>query len=265
MNNQRLSLMAKIKNLFIVLICITYVSCGSSDREFPLNKRYWDTEDYHDVILELRFGYKDDEKKPTLDNPNETRIVQKLTDEQNFKVVLEDEELGIKHRNKIGSKFFDHWRDMMDIYKGRNRKDEYLYGEEMLAVWQFGLSLQLDYFKLGNDEIIEDADDPNSYSVKQNVNSNIQTLISNYTIYLDNVNDEKAFTEEGQAKLAKGIDIYFSELLKQNPTADYSKMKKKAELMLKKSESQEIKTSLEKLIALIDSKKKEAKEKETQN
>ncbi|WP_299778887.1 hypothetical protein [uncultured Formosa sp.] len=51
------------------------------------------------------------------------------------------------------------------------------------------------------------------------------------------------------------IDKYFTQLIKLYPDADYSGMKKKAELMLKKSESDKIKDSLTKLIELIDSKK----------
>jgi hypothetical protein len=127
----------------------------------------------------------------------------------------------------------------------------------MLAVWQYGLSLQLEYFKLGNDEIIESADDPNSSRIKNTINSNIKTLISNYIIYLDEINNEKAFSEKGKSKLASGINKYFSKLIELHPKANYSGMKNKAELMLKKSKSNEIKSSLNKLTELIELKNKE--------
>lgn len=249
--------MTKIKYFLIALVFLTLTNCKTEEHEFPLDKRYWDINDYDEAILELRFGYEEDEKKPTFDNPEQRIIVQKLTDEQNFKIVLNDKELGLKHRNDVASEFFNHWRDMNQIYQATDRKDKYLYDLEMLAVWQYGLSLQLDYFKLGNDQIKESADDPNSSRVKNNINSNIGTLIDNYIIYLDEINNEKAFTENGKTKFAEGINKYFFELIALYPNANYSGMKKKAELMFKKSESNKIKLSLTKLIELIDSKEKE--------
>lgn len=249
--------MRKIKYFLLASVCLILTNCETEKHEFPLDKRYWDTNDYDKVILELRYGYENDEKKPTFDNPEQRIVVEKLTDEQNFKVVLNDIELGLKHRNKVATEFFNHWKDMHQIYQATDRKDKYLYDLEMLAVWQYGLSLQLEYFKLGNDEIIESADDPNSSKVKNTINSNIQTLISNYIIYLDEINNEKAFSEKGKSKFASGINKYFSKLIELHPKANYSGMKNKAELMLKKSKSNEIKSSLNKLIELIELKKKE--------
>ncbi|EDP70754.1 hypothetical protein FBALC1_08343 [Flavobacteriales bacterium ALC-1] len=248
--------MTKIKYILIALVFTTLTNCRTEKNEYPLDKRYWDTTDYKDVILNLRFGYEDDEKKPTFDNPEQRIIVEKLTDEQNFKIVLKDNELGIKHRNAVATEFFERWKDMHQIYQATDRKDMYVYDIEMLAVWQYGLSLQLDYFKLGNEEILESADDPNSARVKNVINSNIRTLIDNYVIYLDEINEEKAFSDKGKTKLADGIDKYFTQLIELYPDANYSGMKKKAELMFKKSESVKIKSSLTKLIELIDSKKK---------
>ena len=248
--------MTKIKFILVALVFLTLTNYKTEKNEYPLNKRYWDTTDYKDVILNLRFGYEDDEKKPTFDNPEQRIIVEKLTDEQNFKIVLKDNELGLKHRNDVATEFFERWQDMHQIYQATDRKDKYVYDIEMLAVWQYGLSLQLDYFKLGNDQIKESADDPNSSRVKNNIDSNVGTLIGNYTIYIDEINEEKAFSEKGKTKLADGIDKYFTQLIELYPDANYSGMKKKAELMLKKSESDKIKSSLTKLIELIDSKKK---------
>ena len=54
----------------------------------------------------------------------------------------------------------------------------------------------------------------------------------------------KAFSEKGKSKLASGINKYFSKLVELHPKANYSGMKNKAELMLKKSESNEIKSSI---------------------
>lgn len=247
--------MKKNRLILFAFISITLISCNTEKHEYPLDKRYWDLNDYDKAILELNYGYEVDEKLPTFDDPQTRVIVEKLTDQQNFNIVLDDNELGLKHRNEVAEKFFIEWKNMNNIYDALDRKDQYLYDKEMLAVWHFGLGLQLKYFKLGNDETKESADDPNSLRVKDIINSNVSTLIKNYLIYLDEINNEKAFTEEGKAKLAKGIDTYFSELIELYPNANYSGMKNKAELILKKSESDKIKSSLNKLIQLIDSKK----------
>ena len=248
--------MEKIKYVLLAIICLTLTNCKTEEHKFPLDKRYWDTNDYYDVIFELKYGYENDEKKPTFDNLKQRIIVEKLTDHQNYKVVLDDQELGLKHRNDVATEFFKQYKDMSRIYTARDRKDNYIYDKEMLAVEHFGLGLQLKYFKLGNDQIKENADDPNSSRVKNNINSNIETLIKNYIIYLAEINNEKAFTTKGKSKLAEGIDKYFSQLIEFYPDANYIGMKKKAKLMLKKSESDKINSSLTKLIELIDSKKK---------
>lgn len=247
--------MTGLKLALLALVCITFSNCKTEKHEFPLDKRYWDLVDYDNVVRELNYGYQTDENLPSFKDPNTRIIVEKLTDHQNFNIVLEDHELGLKHRNNVAEKFFREWQDMGKIYLAIDRKDKYLYDLEMLAVWHFGLDLQLKYFKLGNDEIQESADDPNSSKVKNTINSNVNTLIKNYLIYLDLINDEKSFSEKGKEQLAQGIDRYFLRLIELYPNANYGGMKNKAELMLKKSESTEIKTSLKKLIKLIDYKK----------
>lgn len=252
--------MTKIRIILFALISVTLTSCTTEKHEFPIDKRYWDLNDYDKVVLELNYGYEADEKLPTFDDPQTRIIVEKLTDQQNFNIVLDDNELGIKHRNEVAEKFFSEWKDMNNIYDALDRKDQYLYDKEMLAVWHFGLGLQLKYFKLGNDQIKENADDPNSSRVENNIYSNVSTLIKNYLIYLDEINNENAFTEDGKAKLAEGINIYFPALIELYPNANYNGMKNKAELMLKKAESDKIKSSLDKLIKLIDSKKEKEKE-----
>lgn len=252
--------MIKIRIILFAIISITLTNCNTEKHKFPLDKRYWDLNDYDDAVLELNYGYEADEKLPTFDDPQTRIIVEKLTDQQNFNIVLDDNELGLKHRNNVAEKFFNEWKNMNNIYDALDRKDQYLYDKEMLAVWHFGLELQLKYFKLGNDQIKENADDPNSSRVKNNINSNIKTLINNYLIYLDEINNEKAFTESGKDKLADGIDKYFPALIELYPNANYSGMKNKAELMLKKAESDKIKASLNNLIKLIDSKNKKETE-----
>lgn len=244
--------MMKIKLLLYMLPLAIFINCIGDKHQYPLNKRYWDINDYDDVVRELNYNYDDDEKLPSFDNPETSIIVRKLTDEENFKIVLDDEQLGLRHRNDIADKFFARWRDMNRIYDATDRKDQFLYDKEMLSVWHFGLGLQLKYFKLGNEQILERADDPNSSRARGSINSNVGTLISNYTIYLDLINNEKAYTEERKIKIANGIDKYFPKLINLYPNSSFKGIKTKAELMLKKSKSKAIKSSLEKLIQLID-------------
>jgi hypothetical protein len=245
--------MAKIKFLSLVLISLVLTGCKVEKHKFPLDKRYWTIDDYDKAIFEIRYVYENDEKKPSFDDPKSRAIIQKLTDEQNFKIVLNDKELGLKYRNDLSMEFFNHWKDMNQIYQTLDRQDKYIYDKEMLAVWHFGLNLQLDYFKLGNDLIIESADDPSSFRVKSIINSNVSTLIDNYLIYLDEINNENAFSEEGKELIAQGIDRYFHDLISMYPSANFDDMKKKAELMLNKSSSDKINNSLSNLIELIDS------------
>lgn len=249
--------MTKIRFILLALACITVTNCNTTEHEFPLDKRFWDTNDYDKAVLELRYGYKEDEKLPTFRDPEKRLVVEKLTDEQNFNIVLDDNELGIEHRNDVATEFFKHWQSMTRIYEAKDRKDQYLYDKELLAVWHFGLELQLKYFKLGNDQIRNMADDPNSVIVQSNINSNVKTFINNYLIYLDLINEEDAFTEEGKKELASGIDQYFTQMIELYPDANYNSMKRKAELMIKKSKSDNIKSSLNKLIQLIESKNTE--------
>ena len=85
---------------------------------------------------------------------------------------------------------------MNDIYSQIDRKDIYVYEKERIEVFNFGLALQLRYFKLGNEEIKQKSDDPNSSNVTQTVNSNVNTLIGNYMFYLDEINNEKSYSNQ---------------------------------------------------------------------
>jgi hypothetical protein len=246
-----------MKNKTIILFAFLFlclVSC-KEENKFPLEKKYWDVTDYDNVIREVKFGTKPDEKLPTFDNPETKLLVEKLTDEENFKVVLDDKELGLKHRNEIAQQFFEKWKDMNTIYNQIDRTDKYIYEREYVEVFNFGLELQLKYFKLGNDEIIEKADDPNSLSVINTVNRNTETLVNNMIIYLDEINNEKSYTNVGLDLIASGIDKNFTDLINTYPNYNYSSLLEKVDLMLKKTKSENIKQSLTKLKQLIESKK----------
>jgi hypothetical protein len=250
----------KTKN-FLILLSVLFISiCCKKESEFPIEKKYWDTDDYDKVVLELRFGTNPDEKLPTFDDPETKIIVEKLTDQNNFKVILDDNELGLKHKNEISQKFFTIWQDMNEIYSQLDRKDVYVYEKERIEVFNFGLALQLRYFKLGNDEIKEKSDDPNANNVKEVVDSNVNTLINNYMFYLNEINNEKSYSNIGLDLIAEGIDKYFTDLVNLNPSANYDNLKEKIILLSNKTKSQNIKNSLLNLQKLIESKKSETKQ-----
>lgn len=246
--------MNKLYSVFLFFICLLLINCQEKEEHsFPIEKRFWDVEDYRAANLELVYGYDSDEKLPSFDDPTTKIIVEKLVNHENYKVVLDDKELGIKYKNQVAGKFFKEWKEMTKIYQAMDLKDNYLYDKEQLAVFQFGLGLQLRYFKLGNDQILQSADDPNAENF--NINSNIRTLIENFNIYLDKINEEKAYSLEGKKMISKGIDKYFIDLVELYPNANYKMMLKKIDLMHAKSNSLEIKNSLIALKSKIESKK----------
>mgnify|MGYP001442784665 CR=1 FL=1 len=254
---QKSKLMKLIKFFPLCLLPFLLISCNSLEDKYQVEKRYWDNEDYKNVVRELRFGIEPDEQIPSLSTPEKRVVFEKLVDEQNYTVVLDDEELGTKYKSEIASEFFERWKDMNKIYRATDRKDQYIYDRELVKVWHFGLGLQLRYFKLGNDLIQDNADDPNAGRVKRNMKSNISTLISNYNIYLDEINNEDAFSEEGKKLFSDGIENYFIKLIQQHPKADYSSMENKIDLMKKKSRSDMIIKSLNRVSERIQEEKSE--------
>lgn len=246
----------KKNNLILLLFTIiTIISCEKKEDKFPLDKRFWTVEDYSEAITQLRFGYTADEKLPTLDDPKTNAIVEKLIDINNFKVILDDKELGTKHKNEVATSFFTAWQDMIKIYNAQDKKDKYVYEVEYLETFKFGLELQSYYFMLGNLSITESVDDPNSEEIKRILKSNIQTQISNYALLLDEINNEKSYSENGKQVLANGIDKYFSNMINNYPEANYESLENKIVLLEKKSSSDAIKTALKNILNLIKSKK----------
>lgn len=242
----------KKNTVFIVLLlAMNFISCMTEKHNFPVDKEYWDVNDYDKAILDLRFTYEDNETKPTFDHPEQGIIVEKLTNPQNFKTVLDDNKLDFNQRNKIASDFISHWKDMNQIYNV-TESGKYVYGKEMLAVWQFGLELQLAAFDLQFDEILAKSDNPEDEKVKDRVNASMKKLIDNYGNYLNLITKEDAFYEKEKEEYAKGIDTYFKQLIQVYPDADYDRLLNKANSMLKKTRSTTIKKSLKRLIDQIN-------------
>lgn len=236
---------------FIILSSFfLFSSCSNKNNDFPIEKRYWSIEDYENIVRELKYNIKPDESLPSFNDPETKVIIKKLTDKENFRVVLNDKELGISHKNETAQKFFDIWKDMNEIYSPMDKKDMFIYEEEYLEVWKFGLELQQEYFKLGNQQIEENSDD--SESVKGILNSNTQTMINNSIIYLDLITNEKKFTSNGIKIISETIKTEFSKLVKENPKADFYNLIKKIDSLNKKITNSSIIESLSTLTSLIN-------------
>lgn len=239
--------MKPYKLLFI--LCAFLIGCGGGiQSEFPLEKRHWNVEDYDNAIRTILYVLPKEQNYPEFENPETAPIIKKLTDKQNFLVVLTDDQLGLTHRSKVASDFFAEYRQLSDGYYVTDRQDKFVYGMELIEIMKFGLELQLHYFKLGNDKIVNEADNPNSAKIKRVVSSNETTVFQNFNHYLDLVNKSNGFSEKELKAYSEGIDTYFTKLFKTFPNGNGNIIENKAKLMLKKAENKDVTESLEKLL-----------------
>lgn len=250
-------------SLLILSFLFLLISCSDKNDKFPIEKRYWDINDYENVVRELRYNSKPDESLPKFNDPETSAIIQKLTDEENFRVVLNDKELGISHKSETAQKFFDVWKSLNDTYSTLDKKDMYVYEIEYLEIWKFGLELQQEYFKLGNQKIDENSD--GSERVKDVLNENTETLINNSIIFLSDVTNEKQFSSEGKTLIAEIIKSSFSKLIEENPNANFDNLKDKIDLLIKKITDDKILESLNTISNLLKNNKPKIENIETVN
>jgi hypothetical protein len=230
---------------FIVILLIL----NGCTQRFPMEKRYWDADDYRNVIGEIEYKTPEDEEYPRFSNPETADVIRKLVDAENYRVILDDPELGLKFKSEVGSDFFQYYQNLSDVYRVMDRQDKFIYSEELIAIEKFGLGLQIRYFKLGNDLILQDS--PTSDIVK----TNERTIISNFNLYLDYVSKEKNFIS-GFSSLSEGITTHFVNLIDTFPNADYSSIASKAARLIDKTTDVEMKSALTTLLAKIESVKK---------
>ncbi len=246
--------MIKLRLIFTTIICLIFVNCEIKN-DFPTDKRFWEANDYKEIIKTLKYSYKPDERLPSFNDPETRIVIEKLTDHQNFNIILDDDELGISYRDNFADAFFKNLDDMNQIYRAIDRKDHYLYEIELLRVHQFIIAFHLKSYKTGKIEILEITDDPDSNETKNLLKSNEWKLIENFKNYLNELKFERSFSEKGKALLAKGIDVYFPKLIEQYPNADFSSLELKINLTHKKCKSERIKNSLTKIKKLIEARK----------
>lgn len=240
--------------LFGSLILTVFFSCNSGpdyNQLYRMEKQFWDAADYENAIYKISSTANGD-KKPCYSIPETAPVFTKLVNKQNVAVIVEDEALGVQHRYEFAESMFNHSRDMFEAYSTLNREDKYEYPQELVDVLSFHLYTQNYYFELGNQNIIKKADNPNELRIKNMVASNEQILIDNYTLNLDLVNDETAFSSDALEGYVKVLNEYYPPLIDKYPNANYSGMKQKASNMLNKAKSESLKNVLTTIISKID-------------
>ncbi len=244
----------------VLLLAMSFISCKTEKHNFPIEKEYWDVNDYEKVIFDLRFTYENNETKPTFDNPNDRIVLEKLTNSKNYSIFLNDDNLNLNQKKKVASDFISQWKEMNKIYAITDTSDKFLYGKEMLEIWQFGLGLQLAAFNLKFDQILANSKDAQSEEVEDKIQATIAKLMINYDDYLNLAAKENSFYEKEKETYAKGINTYFKELIQVYPDIDYERLLKKATSILEVAKSSTIKTPLKNLIALINTQKDKAEQ-----
>jgi hypothetical protein len=237
--------------VFFVLVMVL----SSCEQRFPMDKRYWTPTDYKNVIFEIQYKTPKGEEYPRFSNPETAEVIRKLTDPQNYEVILDDPELGLNYKNKVSQEFFDQYQKMNDPYGQMDVQDKYVYPEELIAIAKFVLGFQIKYFSLGNEVIKSQSDSPESSRTQNILSSNEQTIIQNFGLYLDLVKDEKHFSSHAHL-LADGITTHFFKLIETFPNANYDGMRNKASALATKTEVPEIKAALTNLVNKLESIKK---------
>jgi len=238
--------------LFVVLI----YSCGSKlPDSYHMEKRYWDVSDYNEAVEYIK-SLPINEGRPRINDPLTAPVFIKLVDAQNVSIILNDSSLGIKHRNEIAVQFFNISLDIIESYKFLDKQDKYIYPLELVKAIEFGLNTQLLYFKVGNQEIIKNAINPEASDVKNILVGNEQTIANNFNNDILFLTKEDALNNAAITEYSEMINICFAKLIKEFPQANYSEMRSSAQTLTQKVKSAELKKALANLVDLIDNNNK---------
>ena len=180
----------------------------------------------------------------------------KMADANNFRIVLDDTALGLKHRKEFAQQMFDVSKNMFKAYNGMDKEDKFVYPRELAEVLAFTLELQLSYFKVGNEGIRKESDNPNSDEIKELVRRNEQILVDNFTKDLEYIKHENGFSGQALQIYTTSIDKFFKQLVTEYPNANYDELLSRATLLQQKVETPLAKTTLSNLAGLIKAKTK---------
>jgi len=238
----------KTSKLFIgILLIYSFMnfSCNNSNKvssNYHLEKKYWAIEDYDAAIAGLDCTIES-QKLPNLSD-NTAEIFKKIADIDNVSIVTEDNSLGLKHRDNFATEMFDKYKTIYKHYSKQDREDKYIYPSEIAQISIFGIYTQIQYFKLGNENIAKEAINPNSDETKNLITSNAQIIVDNIKYSLDICKKEDALTPDAIHILDEGYEKYLPLLFKTFPTANYTEVKAQINMLLTTVKSIETKKML---------------------
>ncbi len=242
---------------FILFVIATFmlVSCGSKLSEnFHMNKPIWDISDYDAAIQEIKYKIPKEEGLPRLSDPELAAVFIKLVDKANVNIVLADQQLGLEYKLEVGKQFFSIAKDILELYSEKNVQDQYVYPTEFVKAIDFSLNIQVQLFKINNENILKSTIDTNDYTVRSTVDANTNAIISNFTTYFDFLSKEDAFSEEALNEFAIVINNQFPRLIGLFPNGDFRTLKQTSVLLKEKIKSENVKNALSSLISTIEQK-----------
>lgn len=236
--------MNKVQISLVVFVCSIVIGCES---RFPMDKRFWEPEDYKKVWFEISYKTPKGEEYPRFSNPETANVMRKIVDPQNYTSVLEDSELGLTYRNEVSRKYFEHIKDLVEVYYAIDRQDNYIYAEELAELRAFFLGYQIVSFRIGNENIATKSED------KSTIQANERTIVSNFNNFLDDLREEKQYGEYA-VNLAEAVNTHFPKLIETFPNANYSGMLSMAKSVQARVQTPEIKKALADLIVRLEAK-----------
>lgn len=240
--------------LFLVATFLV-VSCGNKMSEnFHMDKPIWDISDYDAAIHEIKFKMPKEEGLPRLSDPELAAVFLKLVDKENVNIVLADPQLGLEYRLEVGEKFFLIAKDIVELYSEKNVQDQFVYPTEFVKAIDFSLNIQVQLFKIGNDNILKGSLDTNDYSVRSTIDKNTDAIISNFAMYFDFLSKEDSFSDEALNEFATVINSQFTRLNSSFPKGDFGALKQVSILLKDKVKSENVKNALSTLITTIEEK-----------
>jgi len=241
------------KIIGLLVFTVVFFGCKPNISEnYHMDKKYWDVEDYNTAVTEMQSISNKEEGLPRLSNPETAPVFLKLVDKENASIVLEDKQLGVKHKYEVSQGLFEDAKSILELYSAMDVQDKLVYPQEYVKALDFTLHVELLYFKLGNENIIKEVANPDDLENKSLLTNNEAVVVHNFQIPIDFLAKEDALDKTAINEYATIIDVQYPKLLKQCPNADYSELKSATESVSKKVKSPELKKSLAKLVSEIN-------------
>jgi hypothetical protein len=238
-------------SLFITIVFLSLVSCKDDRfKDIPMEKPYWDIEDYENVTNDILFQTKDDEKLPNLqDNP---AIFNKIINKENISAILDDEKLGLSFRKEFAEKIFHISHQLEDGYSVLDRQDKFIYPLELVKLTDWEYFIQVKYFKRGNEEIVKKSINPDDDDVKSVLKANERIVIKNFRIGLDFLAQEDALNDEAIDEYSHSLKENYTALMQAFPNGNYDDWLETINSLNKKVRSEKLKKALEEIKIMVE-------------